>query len=109
MERIVQKFSIVFVSNGEKTEVFRSVDEIPTEMRRKLVLQARSSRVETLIIANEKGRELLESQDKSAVPGNPLANGRLSSKMRWVAGSSLAAAVGLVMLWLVFGMRWTSP
>lgn len=62
MQRIVQKFSIVYVSVAEKTEVFRSMEEIPADVRERLLRIARKSQVETLIIANERGRELLGGQ-----------------------------------------------
>ena len=52
--------------------------------------------METMIIANEKGRELLESQDKSVPDGKLLQDGRLTPKMKWAAGSILATAVGLI-------------
>lgn len=99
MERIVQKFSVVYVATAEKTEIFRSIEEMPEDIRLRLVRAARSSQVDTLVIANEKGREMLQSEgwpaagDKSDEPPAQA----LPKSLRWGIIMMLAGAVGLVM------------
>lgn len=100
MERVRQKQFVVYIATGEKTEVFRSVDDMPESLRQKLVRVARNSQIDTLVIANEKGREMLQSeglarqtQSKDAEAGNPLSKG-----LRWAIICMLAGLVGLVML-----------
>ena len=96
MQRIVQKFSILYLSEGEQTKVYRSLGEVPEDVRRRLSRLARGSRVETLLIANERGRQLLETGDLSnnSKPGRTL---RLTRGTKWAVALLLAAAVGALM------------
>ncbi|MCZ2146776.1 MAG: hypothetical protein LC126_03265 [Bryobacterales bacterium] len=99
MERIVQKFSIVYISRGEKTEVFHSVEELPEELKKRIARTARGSQVETLLIANEKGREMLQTEGwgkKEEARG-----GRLTPRMRWAILGLLASGVGALLAWVV--------
>jgi hypothetical protein len=95
MQKIVHKFSIVYLSRGEKTQVYRSIDEVPEGVRKELAETARKSQIETLIIANEKGREMLQhegmQQSKDAVQ-----KFMLRPAMRWALLALLAGTVGLV-------------
>ena len=102
MERIVQKFSIVFISRGERTEIFHSVEEIPEDVRRRIARTARASQVETLLIANEKGRELLQTEgwEKSKAARKTDAFG-LTPRMRWTVLTLLTTGVGLLLLWVL--------
>ncbi len=61
MERIVHKLSVVYVSTGEQIEIYRSFEEMPEDLRQKLIRTARTTQVNTLVIANDKGREILEA------------------------------------------------
>lgn len=98
MERVRQKQFVVYIATGEKTEVFRSIDDMPESLRQKLVTVARHSQIDTLVIANDKGRELLQSEGlpgsrRERPPANPLSRG-----LRWAIICMLAGLVGLVML-----------
>ncbi|MDX1984942.1 MAG: hypothetical protein SFV51_32015 [Bryobacteraceae bacterium] len=94
-----QKLFVVYIASGDNTEVFRSLEDMPEPLRQKLVRVARNSHIDTLVIANEKGRELLESEGlnrRGSEPGpkvNPLSKG-----VRWAIACMLAGAVGLLML-----------
>lgn len=99
MERMVQKFSIVFISSGEKTEVFRSDDDVPTEVRQRLARLARSTQVDTLIIANEKGRELLQATGWPRQRERP--HPTLSRGVRVGILCALGASVGLLLTWVL--------
>jgi hypothetical protein len=97
-QRVSQKLFVVYIASGENTEVFRSVDDMPDSIRQKLIRAARNSHIDTLVIANEKGRELLQSEgiSRGAAEGanaNPLPKG-----VRWAIACMLAGAVGLLML-----------
>jgi len=101
MERIVQKFSIVYISRGEKTEVFHSVEEIPEELKKRIARSARGSQVETLLIANEKGREMLQSEGWSKQKRDEAMGVRLTPRMRWALLGLLASGVGALLAWVV--------
>ncbi|MBL8177389.1 MAG: hypothetical protein JNK48_22120 [Bryobacterales bacterium] len=95
MQRIVHKFSIVYLTRGEKTQVFRSLEEVPEGVRKELAETARKSQIETLIIANERGRAMLqqESLQQGKSHGQGLA---MRPAMRWALIALLAGTVGLV-------------
>ena len=95
MQRIVHKFSVVFLSRGSTTQVFRSIEEVPEPVRKELAETARRSQIETLIIANEKGREMLQ-QEGMQQGGKAVQGMTLRPAMRWALLALLAGAVGLV-------------
>jgi hypothetical protein len=101
MERIVQKFSIVYISRGEKTEVFHSVEEIPEELKKRIARTARGSQVETLLIANEKGREMLQSEGWGKEKGEGGKGLRLTPRVRWAILGLLASGVGALLAWVL--------
>jgi hypothetical protein len=86
MTRITVKTSTVFVSVGHETRVFRSVDEVPPEWRKRFERPKGGLKPQTILIADRKGREeILKS-----LQGQPS-----SVKTRWRASSGapvLAAA-----------------
>jgi hypothetical protein len=57
MERVTQKCSTILIAMGEETRVFRSVDEIPPELREKLLESTRGMNSATILIADRGGRE----------------------------------------------------
>ena len=57
MSRYTLKSSTVFVSIGEETRVFRSVDEVPAEWIRYFERSKGRLRPETILIADPRGRE----------------------------------------------------
>ena len=57
MSRYTVKSSTVFVSVGEETRVFRSVDEVPAEWIRYFERSKGRLRPQTILIADPKGRE----------------------------------------------------
>ncbi len=57
MSRYTLKNSTVFVSVGEETRVFRSVDEVPAEWIRYFERSKGRLRPQTILIADPKGRE----------------------------------------------------
>ena len=57
MSRYTLKSSTVFVSVGEETRVFKSVDEVPPEWIRYFERSKGRLRPQTILIADPKGRE----------------------------------------------------
>jgi len=97
-QRIVQRFSVVYIATGDKTQVYRSSDEIPVDVRERLGRLARHSQLETRIIANEKGRDLLQSEQWARRVTPPPAG--MPKPIRWAAIAILGAGLGLVLTWL---------
>jgi hypothetical protein len=82
MTRITVKTSTVFVSVGHETRVFRSVDEVPPEWRKRFERPKGGLKPQTILIADRKGREeILKS-----LQGQPS-----SVKTRWRASSGAPA------------------
>lgn len=50
------KRTTVYISMGDKTQVFRSPDEIPTALRKQLVASTRGMNSATILIADRGGR-----------------------------------------------------
>lgn len=61
------KTSTIFISVGEKTRVYRSVDDVPPKLRRKLTESTNGINSATILIADRNGREEL----MKAVQGRP--------------------------------------
>ena len=57
MSRYTIKTSTVFVSRGDETRVFKSVDEVPAEWVRHFEHSKGRLRPQTILIADPKGRE----------------------------------------------------
>jgi hypothetical protein len=56
-ERMTVKRSTIFISVGNRTEVFGSVEEVPAPLRRKLQETTQGINSATILIADRKGRE----------------------------------------------------
>ena len=61
------KTSTIFISVGEKTRVYRSVDDVPPKLRRKLSESTNGLNSATILIADRNGREELVK----AIQGRP--------------------------------------
>jgi hypothetical protein len=59
METRTLKTSTIFVAAGEHTQVYRTVDEMPAELRQKLEKTTASSNSATILIADRRGKEEL--------------------------------------------------
>ncbi len=91
MNRIVHKFSIVYLSHRDSTEVYRSMEEIPPALREKLLRIARKSHIETMVIANEQGREMLDQpKPQRALNSAPV----LTRPWKWAIGAAVFSILG---------------
>jgi hypothetical protein len=69
MTRLTARSSTIFIATGGETRVYRSVNEIPPALRRKLHDSTRSMNSATILIADKRGQqELVRALQGS--PGN---------------------------------------
>ncbi len=59
MALLTARTSTIFVATGDKTQVYRSVEELPVAVRRKLQQTTRGVNSATILIADKRGREEL--------------------------------------------------
>ena len=57
MSRVTLKSSTIFISVGNKTEVYRSVADVPPPLRRQLEQSTNGIHSATILIADRKGKE----------------------------------------------------
>jgi hypothetical protein len=56
MNRVTVKTSTIFIAKGGKTQVFRSVNEMPAKLRKELEESTNSFNSATILIADRRGR-----------------------------------------------------
>jgi hypothetical protein len=121
MNRVTVKTSTIFISKGGKTQVYRSVNEVPPRLRKQLEESTNSFNSATILIADRRGREEIVR----ALNGMPSSlRTRLASSLAQPGTSDAAAepkpwvqflrrnwvevllpgAVGLI-VWLAFNYR----
>ncbi len=59
MSRLTAKSSTIFIATSAETRVYRSVEDVPPALRRKLVESTRGLNSATILIADKRGREEL--------------------------------------------------
>lgn len=57
MHRVTVKTSTIFIAKGDRTHVYRSVNEVPPRLRKELEESTNSFNSATILIADRKGRE----------------------------------------------------
>jgi hypothetical protein len=101
MSRITVKNSTVFVAVDDETRVFRSVDEVPPEWRRRFENPKGGLKPQTILIADRKGREEI----MRSLQGQPS-----SIQTRWKAPQALVSAAAAVRPQLSAGLpAWKNP
>src|SRR5689334_5209905 len=119
MSRVTLKSSTIFISVGEKTEVYRSVEDVPPSLRKKLEQSTNGINSATILIADRRGKEEIVR----AIRGLPSSlRSRLTSSLRneakkesqnprpWAllwqnwAEILLPAAIGLA-VWMLFSIK----
>ncbi len=123
MNRLTVKTSTIFIAKGGKTQVFRSVNDIPTTLRKELEESTNSFNSATILIADRRGREEIvralngmPSSLRSRLAASLSPQRRAASKAiperpkwdrflrrNWVE-ILLPGAVGLI-VWLAFNYR----
>lgn len=56
-DRLTQKCSTIFISVGEHTQVYHSLEEVPPALRQRLMESTRGLNSATILIADRRGRE----------------------------------------------------
>ncbi len=116
MSRVTLKSSTIFISVGNRTEVYRSVAEVPPLLRKKLEQSTNGINSATILIADRKGKEeivrairglpsnlrsrLATSLKEEARPEQPTQSRWARLWQDW-AEFLLPAAIG-VAVWLLF-------
>ena len=59
MAILTARSATIFIASGERTQVYRSVEEVPPDLRRKLIETTKSLNSATILIADKRGREEL--------------------------------------------------
>ena len=59
MATLTARSATIFIASGDHTGVYRSVDEVPPEFRRKLIETTNGMNSATILIADKRGREEL--------------------------------------------------
>jgi len=59
MAILTAKSATIFIASGSRTRVYRSVEDVPIELRRKLIETTKSINSATILIADKRGREEL--------------------------------------------------
>lgn len=79
MEKLTAKSSTIFIATQDETRVFRSVREVPPELRKRLEETTTGANSATILIADKRGREELVR----ALQGLPSeVQSRLASTLR---------------------------
>ena len=96
MSRHTLKSSTIFISVGEKTEVYRSVEDVPPPLRKKLEQSTNGINSATILIADRKGKEEIVR----AIRGLPSSlRSRLTTSLRKEARRETGRLVGWAGLW----------
>ena len=119
MARVTVKSSTIFISVGDKTQVFRSVNDVPPRLRKKLEQSTNGINSATILIADRRGREEIvrairglpsgvRSRVAASLRKEADRDGKLSSRFGVVwrnwAEILLPGAIGLL-VWLLFSMK----
>ncbi len=59
MAQLTAKSSTIFIATGHETRVYRTVEDVPLELRQKLIDCTRGINSATILIADKRGREEL--------------------------------------------------
>lgn len=115
-ERLIEKCSTIFISAGDRIQVFHSLEEVPDELRERLLETTRGATAATILIADRRGRE--EILRAAQAPGSefdrrwaavmaspPPRQNALLSRTRKLWPLALAAALACL-FWFV--LAWQS-
>jgi len=99
MSRVTLKSSTIFISVGNKTEVYRSVEDVPAPLRKKLEQSTNGINSATILIADRKGKEEIVR----AIRGLPSS---LRSKLTHSLREEARSEEPIYQRWLVWAQDW---
>jgi len=109
---VTLKCSTIFIAVGEKTRVYKSVDDVPPRLRKRLTESTNGLNSATILIADRNGRDELmkaingrpsnlrirsNNKDKEHQDGNPVSARRYWPEL--IALALLALAMWLLAIW----------
>jgi hypothetical protein len=96
MSRVTLKSSTIFISVGNKTEVYRSVNDVPPPLRKQLEQSTNGIHSATILIADRKGKEEIVR----AIRGLPSSlRSRLGASFRKDAAAETKSRNQLARFW----------
>jgi len=116
-EREVVKSSAVLIASGEKVRFYRSVEDVPLRLRKRLIESTNSINSGTILIANRAARERIldalrslpadvRKRVCSVLTGIGEARPPVRGRWRRAAVALAVAAAALLGFWLAW-WRWT--
>ena len=111
--------STVLISSGSARMVYRSVDEVPSKLRNKLLKSTNGANSATILIADRRGRKQiaramrnLPSLTQRRIMSSILGAENTSSFLQWMTPERKRAILAvlvlltLILIGIVFGHRW---
>ena len=121
MERLTTKYSTILIAAGDETRSYRTLEEVPEDLREQLIDSTTGENSATLVIADPNGRrELLRliAQKNEDLRYAALLTGlmqepgwggegaaRWRTRLAWLGRALLVAALGYV-IWLLASLPW---
>ena len=102
MSRVTLKSSTIFISVGNRTEVYRSVAEVPPSLRKKLEQSTNGINSATILIADRKGKEEIVRAIRG-LPSN--LRSKLSTSLREEAAPQAERKITRIP-WAKWGLKW---
>lgn len=116
MDRVTVKTSTIFIAVGDRTRVYRSVDEVPPPLRQRLVESTNSLNSATILIADRRGRQEimralrgLPSSIRSRLAASLMPSAKPAGLLvfpHWKrVAQILASGLTIALLWLAYHFR----
>ena len=111
--RLLGRFSLVLIGDGEDVQSFPSVDSVPQTLRRKLQQTTQGANSATILIADKRGRQelvrALEQHPQLNTPVHPAPRTTpppFRQPFSWKTWAELLLPIALgASLWLYFSSR----
>jgi hypothetical protein len=115
MGRLTQRCSTIYISIGDKTRVYHSVDEIPVRLRERLIETTQGVNSATILIADKDGREQILNavQKRESIHGGRVGNAISGVFGKWDLPQLTWSGLGRMLvlgglgyiLWLLIALR----